>query len=349
MSQTSPPDQETAWSRYWVTGVLHSCPGTFHQNYADDILLFWKDFLTLVPNHGSVLDVATGNGAVALLARDIAGELGRSFHIEGIDAASINPTEAAMKHGLSTEGMVFRSNTTAEKTGYNDQSFDAACSQYGIEYSEMELSIPELARILKPGGYVGLLMHHSDSTAALTSRAELAALTHLGEQTPLLDTARWLIERLIAAGPDADPMILMHDVQAKTQVELFGTQREAVLQHANNHAHAHFLADIATQASRILQYIPSEGVETASRNLDLLESAVRAHRARLQAMVSACLNEGSMSSFEQLLNQTGFVTKSRRLVHRQQSDLLGWGIVARRVGGDDSSHDGTSARSTSGK
>jgi SAM-dependent methyltransferase len=348
MNQTEPdprkPDSPSAWTRYWNKAVLHSCPDAFHQNYADEILAFWQGFFKKIKTTASLLDIATGNGAVALLARDVADSLGRTFHIEGIDAATIKPLEAAKKRGLNAEGIVFHSGTPAENTGYPDRMFDAACSQYGLEYSRLEESVPELSRILKPGGHVGLLMHHSHSAAAATSRAELAALGYLVEQTPLLGTARWLVNRLQAEGPSADPMLLMQDVQAKTQVELFGTQRDLVIQYANSHPHAGFLTDITTQTSRILQYIPSDGIDTASRNLDILEEEVHAHRARLQAMITACMDEDAVQSFVKLMENSGFSVDSCHPVYRNQSDLLGWAVLGHRH-----RYQGSSTRKTSGK
>lgn len=348
MTQTPPdtkkPDSQSAWTRYWNKAVLHSCPDAFNQNYADEILLFWQDFFSKINDKSSVLDVATGNGAVALLARDTAGTLGRTFHIEGIDAATIRPLEAATKHGLDAGGIIFHSNTPAEKTNYVGQRFDAACSQYGIEYSQLQQSIPELARILKPGGQVGLLMHHSDSAAATTSRAEFDALNHLTEQTPLLDTARWLINRLRTEGPYADPMLLMQDAQAKTRVDLFGSQRASVIQYAGSHPHAGFLADIATQTSRILQLIPGDGADTAWRNLETLEREVHAHRARLQAMIAACMDDDAIQSFSTLMENTGFSVDSCQPLYRRGTDLLGWTVLARR-----NPDQGRSTRRASGK
>ena len=51
----------------------------------------WLAFFSQLPDGARVLDVGTGNGIVAFLARDAAKARGRNFHIEGIDAAIIDP------------------------------------------------------------------------------------------------------------------------------------------------------------------------------------------------------------------------------------------------------------------
>jgi ubiquinone/menaquinone biosynthesis C-methylase UbiE len=152
MSNQGPDSMAAAaesWSRYWASGPLHSCPNAFAGNYDDEIRDFWMSFFGRLPDGASILDIGTGNGAIAFLARDVADSLKRKFHIEGIDAAVIHPAAAAARHGIRAGDIVFRGNTCSERTGYPDGHFDAASSQYAIEYSRIDDSLAELARVLK--------------------------------------------------------------------------------------------------------------------------------------------------------------------------------------------------------
>jgi methylase of polypeptide subunit release factors len=58
------------------------------------------NFFQNLPDNASILDIGTGNGAVAFLARDARDSLKRQFHVEGIDAAVIHPAAAAGCHGM---------------------------------------------------------------------------------------------------------------------------------------------------------------------------------------------------------------------------------------------------------
>jgi 16S rRNA G1207 methylase RsmC len=105
MSDQSPESRAAAaesWSHYWAGGPLHSRPNAFAGNYDDEIRDFWMTFFRSLPDGASILDIGTGNGAVAFLARD---------------AAVIHPAAAAGRHGIQTGDVVFRESTSCERTG----------------------------------------------------------------------------------------------------------------------------------------------------------------------------------------------------------------------------------------
>lgn len=140
-----------AWSRYWARGALHSCPNAFSGNYGEEIRALWVEFFAAQPSGARVLDIGTGNGAIALIARDVAHDSGCAFEIEAIDSAEIIPERAAAAYGLATQGIVFRAGVDVESTGYPDAWFDAVSSQFALEYTRLGASLPELARVMKPG------------------------------------------------------------------------------------------------------------------------------------------------------------------------------------------------------
>jgi hypothetical protein len=115
---SAPGDRVAAWSRYWATGVLHSCPRAFKGNYGDEIGALWAEFFGSLTAGSRVLDLGTGNGAVAYIARDVTSQAGQAVEIEAIDAATIDPAKAAKAFGLSMAGINFRGGVPAEATGY---------------------------------------------------------------------------------------------------------------------------------------------------------------------------------------------------------------------------------------
>ncbi|HEY9119557.1 MAG TPA: hypothetical protein VIN33_07345, partial [Marinobacter sp.] len=55
---------------YWRQGHLTSLPCGFSLNYDGEFLQFWHQQFALLGAGACVLDVCSGNGSIALLARD---------------------------------------------------------------------------------------------------------------------------------------------------------------------------------------------------------------------------------------------------------------------------------------
>lgn len=107
-----------------------------------------------------VLDVATGTGWAA---RSIAK---RGAEVEGVDFGK-DLIEAAKKYSEKEgNGITFRTGD-AEDLAYEDQSFDAVISTFGVMFvSNPEAAAKELARVTKKGGRVALTTWTPDSTIA---------------------------------------------------------------------------------------------------------------------------------------------------------------------------------------
>ena len=328
--ETPPMTPADAWSTYWDKGALHSCPSAFGANYDDEISAFWVGFFSGLPDNASIIDIGTGNGGIAFLARDVGQQTGKHFRVTGIDAATISPAVAARHHGIAMDGVSFQSQVPAEATGFPDASLDAVVSQYAIEYSDTGASLAEAARILKPSGRLALLMHHSESAAADATRTELAAFDFMAGQAPLLSCATWLVDHLLASGPDPDPMLLMQDTVAATQVAHFGRLRDSLVAYAGKHPDAGFVRDLALRISGILQHIPTTGGIVARQNLQHLAREMAAHRSRLQAMIDACHSQADIEHLKIMLQDNGLSCQHCEKLYRNQQDLMGWTIVAQR-------------------
>lgn len=328
-----PPEtpDASAWSRYWASGHLHSCPGAFAGNYDDELRSFWLDFFGALGDGARVLDIGTGNGAIAFLARDAADAAGRKFHIEAIDAARIHPEEAAGRLGIPTAGVLFRGETSSESTGYPDASFDAVSSQYAIEYSEVDETLAELARILSPGGRSAFVMHHAGSEALATARLELKAFDYLRHQAPLVLEAKQLLRRLGAARGRRELAALAADGDSRRRRKEVEKQLRRVLACARAPSRgASFLEGIAAQVAAAVQEIGTKGVGPAGRRLAALEEEMAAHRERLRSIVRAARDRAGIEAFCEQLAAAGFAGEAPGELRRRGNDLLGWTLTATR-------------------
>ncbi len=123
----------------------------------------WSAFAASLPGKGRVLDLATGGGVVLdLLHRQRA-----DLALTGVDAVRRLPKR---------RGMVLRGGIRTDRLPFPDASFDAATSRFGIEYGPLGAGAREAARVLRPGGTIGMLLHHADSNVLRHNRARRAAL-----------------------------------------------------------------------------------------------------------------------------------------------------------------------------
>jgi len=151
------PDQ---WSSYWQdTGNINSFS---KDNYDKDIAAFWQQEIS-DKSYIKVIDLACGNGAISWIANDIINKDKNTASITGVDFSNITPFER-LKISKDDFPMIdFLGNTRLEKLPFENNTFDIAISQYGIEYSNLKQSIPEIARVLQPTSKLCLIIHSENS------------------------------------------------------------------------------------------------------------------------------------------------------------------------------------------
>ena len=152
-----------AWTAFWQDPVQSRCVAGSNQ-IQQRLSAHWSQFAALLKPGDRVLDLGCGAGAVArelLAAR-------RDLQITGVDFARVPLTIHPQVDLLS--------DTAMEKLPFAEASFGAVVSQFGCEYSQIEWTAREVARVLAPDARLSLLVHHADSSIVATNRSRLAAL-----------------------------------------------------------------------------------------------------------------------------------------------------------------------------
>ncbi|NNL94306.1 MAG: class I SAM-dependent methyltransferase [Xanthomonadales bacterium] len=181
-----PVNSSDHWSEYWAQGRLTSLPQDFAANYDGEVAEFWNEVFEKVPEGGHVLDLCTGNGAVALLAAAYFNSMGRKVAITAVDAAKMDMAAVAqqfpVQSGLASQ-VDFVADCPVENLQFPDQSADLVTSQYGVEYCDWEPAARQVFRVLKPAGRFQMVCHtpSSDMLAYMNrEHAEYARLEELG-------------------------------------------------------------------------------------------------------------------------------------------------------------------------
>ena len=140
-----------AWSRYWASGALHSCSGSFDGNYGGALAAFWHEAFAALPPGARVLDIGCGNGPLAQLLLDTDGS--RGMHYDGIDLAQIAPAWAADHPGLH-----WHPGQRAEALPFDDGSVALVTLSFGLRnMTDPAAALREVTRVLAPGGHLVLL------------------------------------------------------------------------------------------------------------------------------------------------------------------------------------------------
>ncbi len=146
-----------AWTRLWRAGALHSCGCAFRDNYEGATADFWRGRFAALDDGARVVDLGTGNGAILLLAREVAAARGVRFALDGVDLADIDP--AALPGAEDRyAGIRFHPRTSMAALPFADRSVDLVCGQYALEYAPFAPAAAEIARVLAPGGRIAFVL-----------------------------------------------------------------------------------------------------------------------------------------------------------------------------------------------
>ncbi|BDI60411.1 class I SAM-dependent methyltransferase [Qipengyuania nanhaisediminis] len=146
-------DDAKAWGDFWASNAGGNANGCLPDRWAAIEQAqrgAWNGFVAGLDHAARVLDLATGDGRVLGWMRAVRPDLA----LEGIDLA---PTLPAPPEGTRTRGGV-----AMEDLPFGDDSFAAVVSQFGFEYGDVKAVAAEIARVLAPGGKVGLMVHRGD-------------------------------------------------------------------------------------------------------------------------------------------------------------------------------------------
>jgi len=162
------------WTLYWQSDRLDSAEAMQSADDSEAIHAFWRSLAAATRAGGKVIDLATGNGTVpaALLGEN------PDLLVTGVDMADIDPLRFLSEPG-PLGSVDFRGNIDICSLPFDAGSFDAATSQFGIEYTPLQQTIPEVVRVIVNDGVVQFLMHHASSEIlgpAATRRGEMEAL-----------------------------------------------------------------------------------------------------------------------------------------------------------------------------
>ena len=184
------PEETSIWNDYWHFDRLSSFDDGDKTSYREEVAAGWNSFFGSLPHGASILDLCTGNGAIAVMAAEAGRREGKDFRIVAVDSADINPCLYVTKHTDALAAVEFRPATPIESLPWPDDSFDAVVSQFGVEYSDLSHSIPELARVIAPDGKARLFLHAAEGAVVERSKIAMSEVDFLLHDVDLAGKAQ---------------------------------------------------------------------------------------------------------------------------------------------------------------
>lgn len=302
------------WSEYWRSGraevmTVEGPNGPAPLDTGD----LWPAFFRELPDGGRVLDLATGGGEVARIAWETGRAAGRRLDVVGVDYAELAPS--------SGEGPRLRGGVALEKLPFEAAAFDAATSQYGIEYAEPRAALAELARVLRPGGQALILAHHAGSAIAASTAAQLEAFDRTMGGGDALGRARRLFSAILERrSPQAiqGAHTALREAVSRASARLPGTPEAEFARYM-----VHYLADLSQRAGA---YEPA----SALRRLDEVEAGNAAWRQRRRSQLAAAFDAVRADEFLHRAGRAGLATVERAEAHDAAGALIGWRFLLQR-------------------
>jgi SAM-dependent methyltransferase len=320
------------WDRYWAYGNLHSFSQVAAGNYGGAIAAFWQERFEALADGACVVDVATGNGAVALLALDTAKATGRDFAVHGTDLAAIDPVRQ-VPDDSNRERLArihFHPRTPAEALPFADATVDLVCSQFGLEYSDTARSVPELARVLRAGGHAALILHHGDSSFVRSARNEAHGIDFvLDDARVYLKTRNFLRALAETRSPRGASGGALPPKAAKKR-RAVDEAVAAVQNAARGRANPRELLGPLNYVQEVLAMIGKVGPHEALGWLEEGRQRVVAMRRRLADMQAAACTEEDVALITRRLDAAGFDDIRTAVLEDENGAITGWSVQAAR-------------------
>lgn len=263
---TAGPLDSDPWTEFWANNTRHggtqSGGGCLPARWAvieEAQKAAWSGFIAKLPKSARLLDLATGDGRVLkwMLSQR------RDLKLTGVDRAPQLPN--------APRGTTIRGRVAMEALPFPDLRFHAVTSQFGFEYGDVEAIAREIARVLRPGGKVGLLVHRGDGPILAHNRSRMEAIAWALDDKAVIGRARAALTMGSGGSHSA--------LAAATETAREGQQRFG----QNSPGW-----EIPEAARRTLLMGERAGIASMLDTLAAIESQARNEIGRIESLIGAC-------------------------------------------------------------
>lgn len=302
--------------------MAHSCGTSYDSTYGGAIGDFWRDAFATLAAGDRVLDLATGNAALPRLLLSLQPQT--AIEIDAVDIAQVSPAWPSQLDPPQRQRLRIHCGVCAEALPFADDRFALVVSQYGIEYSDCAVAVPEALRVLAPGGRIRFLVHHALARPVVLARHEVEHIDWLLQSDGLVALAAAMIEPMVRATTAEGRASLATDAAANRLRQCFNDIQAALKLRLQTAACPDVLHEARDWIAGMFQLAPAGGAAACTEALDQIRSALVDSRQRLLDLRRHALDETAIRQFCERLGPAGLQATFAPLSDR--GHLLGWTV-----------------------
>ena len=311
------------WDNYWqgCSSLNSFGEGAAANGYDGELLALWHNCFKQLAVNATVVDVGTGNGAIAVAARQYSDSQQLNYTICGTDAAKIKPLQVFAANAQLTgilKTIQFYPECKTEKLPFADGFADLVTSQFAFEYAEREAALAECIRILKPAGCFIAIMHHAASEIARDSAAGQAILALFLNETTFFQHARTLLTCMADQARGANKpefTALTQRVQQANQALLSISQQIKLKIPTES---LHWYNDVMARVAKLIINFSAASLVQLEAEQQNLNSFLQ----RLDDQQQASLSMAAAEQFRQQLTVAGYTFQLTEI--KIENQLFGW-------------------------
>lgn len=301
-------DGAELWGEYWGRAPADACTAEMPPAVRGAIAERWRAVFGGLASGATVLDVATGKGAVLEIGR-AALPPGVTVTMTGLDRA--DPPAGSLSDVFQSGAARFIGSADAARLPFEDRSQDLVTSQFGIEYAGLECGAGEAARVCR------------DRLVFLVHAAEGAVVRQNSAQTGQIG---WILDELGFAAA------LKSFFNERTTEKACEIDRilKAMRERAGREENPNLISGLIGNAMELQTLADRTPSAEISRMIEGMETRMRAHAARMNALVRAAPSTDEMEALRLRLQGAGFGNAAITPLRGANGEIAGRWIEARR-------------------
>jgi len=319
--RSDPSGITQSWDAYWqgiADARAFSSGGANHPANVS----FWNEFFRFARDDlavSSLVDLASGTGAVVEIARDVFG--GGAVEMTAIDISAAAVASIRQRFPL-VKSLVM----DLKSIDLADENFDLVTSQFGIEYAGMQ-AVVDAARLVRENGWLAFLMHSTESSIYRQCADNLSAVERVIE-CRFVPRSIEMFRAGFAAVRGADR--IPYDQAAKRLSPAVG-ELESIIAEYGQEVADDTIACLYGYVARIHENIQHHDPDEVLGWLERMQEELETYAGRMSSMCESAIDEDGLDRIcNQLRSQEFTITTVGPLLSADGEVNLGWALIARK-------------------